>query len=161
MLQRMIEVRKRNWNFILYSTLWAYRTSVRNATGLTPFQLVYGLEAILPIQCEISSLKLAIDLLPDTSEEEAHLLNLIHHDETRHEAQLANEAHKRRIKEQYNKNFQPCIYSEGDLVIIHDQEADVIGTGKFEPLWHGPYIFKIVLAKGAYELVDYNGIPLA
>ena len=100
----MIGVRKRKWHLILYLALWAYRTSVRNATRFTPFQLVYGLEAILPIQCEISSLKLAIDLLPDTSEEEVCLLNLIHLDETRHEAQLANEAHKRRIKAQYNKN---------------------------------------------------------
>ena len=47
------------------------------------------------------------------------------------------------------------------MVLLYDQEADVIGTGKFEPLWHGPYIVKRVLAKGAYELVDYNGIPLA
>ena len=94
----MIGVCKRNWHLILYSALWAYQTSVRNTTGFTPFQLVYGVEAILPIQCEISSLKLAIDLLPDTSEEEVCLLNLIHLDEMRHEAQLANEAHKRRIK---------------------------------------------------------------
>ena len=65
---------------------------------------MYGLEAILPIQCEISSLKLAIDLLPDTSKEEVHLLNLIHLDEMCHEAQLANEAHKRHIKAQYDKN---------------------------------------------------------
>ena len=83
MLQRMIEFFKGNWNLILYSALWVYQTSVRNAIGFTPFQLVYGLEAILPIQCEISSLKLAIDLLPDTSEEEACLLNLIHLDEMR------------------------------------------------------------------------------
>ena len=91
----MIGVHKRNWHLILYSALWAYRTSVRNATGFTPFQLVYGLEAILPIQCEISSLKLAIDLLPDTSEEEARFLELIHLDETRRDAALANEAHKK------------------------------------------------------------------
>ena len=89
------------------------------------------------------------------------LLNLIHLDETLHEAQLANESHKRRIKAQYDKNFQPHIYSKGDLVLLYDQEDDVIGTGKFEPLWHGTYIFKRVLAKGAYELVDYDGIPLA
>lgn len=68
MPQRMIGVHKRNWHLILYSALWAYWTSVRNATGFTPFQLVYGLEAVLPIQYEISSLKLAIDLLPETSE---------------------------------------------------------------------------------------------
>ena len=104
---------------------------------------MYGLEVILPIQCEISSLKLTIDLLPNTSEEEACLLNLIHHDETRREAQLAKKAHKRCIKVQYDKNFQPRIFLEGDLVLIYDQEADVIGTGKFEPLWHNPYIVKI------------------
>ena len=60
MLQQMIGVHKRNWRLILYSALWTYRTSVRNVIGFTPFQLVYGLEAILPIQCEISSLKLMI-----------------------------------------------------------------------------------------------------
>ena len=47
------------------------------------------------------------------------------------------------------------------MVLIYDQEADVTGTRKFEPLWHGPYIFKRVLAKGAYELVHYDGISLA
>ena len=36
-----------------------------------------------------------------------------------------------------------------------------LGAGKFEPLWMGPYIVKRVLAKGAYELVDYDGIPLS
>ena len=72
-----------------------------------------------------------------------------------------NEVKKRRIKVQYDKNVHPRIYSKGNLVLIYDQEADVIGTGKFELLWHGPYIFKWVLAKGAYELVDYDGIPLA
>ena len=130
-------------------------------TGSTPFQLLYGLEAILPIQCEISSLKLTIDLLHDTSEEEARLLNLIHLDEMHREAQLANEAHKRRIKVQYDKNFQPRIFLEGDLVLIYDQKANVIGTRKFKPLWHGPYIVKRVLAKSAYKLVYDDGIPLA
>ena len=75
--------------------MWAYQTLVRNATGFTPFYFVYGLEAILPIQCEISSLKLMIDLLPDTYEEEACYLDIIHLDETRCESTLANEAHKR------------------------------------------------------------------
>ena len=27
-------------------------------------------------------------------------------------------------------------------------------------MWHGPYIIKYVLDKGAYEFVDYEGIPL-
>ena len=73
---------------------------------------------------------------------------------------MANEAQKRRIKVQHDKNFQPRIFSKGDLVLLYDQEADVLGTGKFDPLWHGPYIVKRFLSKGAYELVDYNEILL-
>ena len=87
------------------------------------------------------------------------LLNLIHLDETCREAQLAKEAYKRCIKAQYNKNVYPHIFSKGDLVLLYDQEVDVIGAGKFDPLWHGPYIVKRVPTKGAYELVDYDRIP--
>ena len=130
-------------------------------TGFTPFQLVYGLEAILSIQCKKPSLKLTIDLLPDTSIEEACVLDLIHLDEMCHEAALANEAHKRRIKAQYDHNVKPHTFSKGDLVLLYDQEDDKIWIWKFEPLWHGPYIFKRILVKGAYELLDYDEIPLS
>eukprot|EP00253_Pinus_taeda_P019338 PITA_19338 len=65
-------------------------------------ELVYGLEAVLPVHCEISSLKLVVDLLPGTSEEEARFLELIQLDETRHDATLANEAHKKRVKVQFD-----------------------------------------------------------
>eukprot|EP00253_Pinus_taeda_P004455 PITA_04455 len=112
-------------------------------------------------QCEISSLKLAVDLLPETSEEEAHFLELIQLDETHCDVTLDNEAHKKYVKAQFDKNFKPRVFSEGDLVLLYDQDFDKLGEGKFEPLWMGPYIVKRVLAKGAYELVDYDGIPLS
>ena len=67
MLHRMVGDHKSNWHHIFFSALWAYKTSIKIATGFTPFQLVYGLEAVLPIQCQIPSLKLAIDFLPDNS----------------------------------------------------------------------------------------------
>ena len=122
---------------------------------------MYGLEEILPVQCEISSLKLAIDLLPGTSEEEAHFLELIQLDETHRDATLANETHKKRVKAQFDKNIKPCVFLEGDFVLLYDQESDKLGAGKFKSLWMGPYIFKRLLAKATYELMDYDGIPLA
>ena len=67
MLQRTIDMHKSNWHLMLFSALWAYQTLVKDATEFTPFQLVYGLEATLPIECEIPSLKLAVELLPNTT----------------------------------------------------------------------------------------------
>eukprot|EP00253_Pinus_taeda_P018309 PITA_18309 len=123
--------------------------------------LVYGLEAILPVQGEISSLKLAVDLLPKTSEEEARFLELIQLDETHRDSTVANESHKKQVKEKFDKNVKPRVFSEGDVVLIYDQESDKLGEGKFQSLWMGPYVVKHVLEKGAYELVHYDGIPLA
>ena len=79
---------------MLYPALWAYRMSVKTATGFTPFQLVHGLESVFPIECEITSLKLVVELLPDTSSLEERLLHLEHLDEQRQDAATMNEAHK-------------------------------------------------------------------
>jgi transposase InsO family protein len=80
-LQRTINSAKSNWHLMLYLALWDYRTSVKTATGFSPFQLIYGLEAFLPIECQIPSLKLAVQLLPDTSPLEEQLVHLEQLDE--------------------------------------------------------------------------------
>ena len=113
----MVGDHKSIWHHIIFSALWDYMTLVKIATVFTPFQLVYGLEAVLPIQCQIPSLKLAVELLPNTSAEEERFLYLNNLDETRRDATLANEAHKKCIKAQYDKSVQPCAFNKGDLVL--------------------------------------------
>eukprot|EP00253_Pinus_taeda_P021196 PITA_21196 len=127
---------------------------------VTPFQLVYGLEATLPIECEIPSLKLAVELLPNTTPIEERLLYLERLDKTRRLASLAIEAQKKRVKTHFDHTVHPRSFVEGDLVLLYDQANDKLGVGKFEPMWHEPYIVKRVLQKGAYELIDYEGNPL-
>jgi hypothetical protein len=161
MLRWMIGIHKTSWYTMLFSALWAYQTSVKSTTGFTPFRLVYGVEAILPIECEIPSLKIAIELLPNTFAEEERLLYLMRLDETQRDATLVIEAQKKCVKAQYEKHVKPRVFSEGDIVLLYEQDRDVLGAGKFEPMWHGPYIVRRVLEKGAYDLVDYDGIPLS
>jgi hypothetical protein len=98
MLRRMIGIHKTSWHTMLFSALWAYQTFVKSAMGFTPFRLVYGVEAILPIECEIPSLKLVVKLLPNTSIEEERLLYLMRLDETRRDTTLVIEAQKKRVK---------------------------------------------------------------
>ena len=113
-LQRTMDRNKSNWHVMLFPTLWAYRTSVKTATGFTPFQLIYGVEAIFLIECKIPSLRIAVQLLPETSALEERLVELEQFDETRRDAATANEAHKHRVKMQYDKSIRPRIFFEGD-----------------------------------------------
>lgn len=66
---------------MLYPKLWAYQTSVKTSTNFTHFQLVYRLESIFPVECEIPSLKLAVELLLETSSLKERLVHLEHIDE--------------------------------------------------------------------------------
>ena len=40
--------------------LWAYRTTYHTPTQETPYLLTFGVEAILPLERQISSLRLAM-----------------------------------------------------------------------------------------------------
>ena len=55
-IAKAIETYK-DWHEKLPFALHAYRTGVRTSTGATPYSLVYGMEAVLPIEVEISSLR--------------------------------------------------------------------------------------------------------
>ena len=145
---------------MLYPALWAYRTAVKTATGFSPYQLMHGVESILPVECEIPSLKLAVELLPDTSPLEDRLVHLEQLYEQRRDALVALEVNKCHVKVQYDKFVHPRVFSEGDLVLLWDQSKEPMGAGKFNPMWHGPYVVKRVLEKGSYELFDYEGIAL-
>jgi hypothetical protein len=115
---------------------------------------------VLPIECKIPYLKLTIELLPHTSAEEERFLYLTKMDETCRDATLINDTYQKCIKNRYDKYIQPHAFTEGDLVLVYDQDHDKLGAGKLEPMWHGPYIIKHVLQRGTYELVYYDGISL-
>ena len=58
-LQRMVET-SQDWSEKLPFALWAYRTSFRTSTGATPYSLVYDMEAVLPVEIEMGSLRVAL-----------------------------------------------------------------------------------------------------
>lgn len=134
---------------------------MNTATNFTLFQLVYGLESIFPVECEIPSLNLEVELLHDTSSLEECLFHLEHLDEQCQDATTMNKAHKKRVKVQYDKVVKPRVLSKGEFVLVYAQEKDALGEGKFKSMWYGPFIVKKVLKKGSYALVYLDGNELA
>jgi transposase InsO family protein len=59
-IQKMVKTYK-DWHEMLPFALHGYRTAVRTSTGATSFSLVYGMEAVLPIEVEIPSLRVLME----------------------------------------------------------------------------------------------------
>nr|XP_027127753.1 uncharacterized protein LOC113743866 [Coffea arabica] len=56
-IRKMTEAH-RNWHEKLPYALMAYRTTIRTSTGATPYSFMYGMEAVLPAEVEIPSLRI-------------------------------------------------------------------------------------------------------
>jgi hypothetical protein len=52
-----LEVRGKNWHKELPSVLWVLHTNINRATRDTPFNLVYGADAVLPPEINLESVR--------------------------------------------------------------------------------------------------------
>ena len=91
---------------------------------------------------------------------EQRLLNLESLDEDRQSSLQNNEASKKWSKATFDRHVNLRSFREGDLVLAYDIAHDSFGHGKFESLWHGPYIIQHCLTKGAYILASPEGLSL-
>nr|XP_009604437.1 uncharacterized protein LOC104099222 [Nicotiana tomentosiformis] len=67
MLHKMVQV-SRQWQEKLPFALLGYHTTVRTSVGKTPYLLVYGTEAVIPMEVEIPSLRIVAEAKIDDDE---------------------------------------------------------------------------------------------
>ncbi|XP_062003261.1 uncharacterized protein LOC133720801 [Rosa rugosa] len=160
LLKKMLEANPRQWHETLYETLWAYRTSKRSPTAATPYALMFGHDAILPLEVNVQSLRV---------QEQHHLIGedyvqamwQEHEDlSTKHlEALDSLIMEKQRVALAYDKRTRGRSFSEGELVwkAILPLGEKLHGRGKWTPRWEGPYVIYKILQKGAFHLKDLDG----
>ena len=84
--------------------VWAYHTTPQSSTMETPFSLVYGSNAMIPVEIHESSPRFLGFVTKESNEERKVNLDLI--DEAREEARIKAEALKRRVERQYNSKVK-------------------------------------------------------
>lgn len=91
-LTKIVQANKRDRDKKLDSALWAFRTSYKVTTGMTPFRMTYGLEAIAPMEFIIPSLRIAIkDKLRMEESKECRIRELLKLEEDRQQSILVVE----------------------------------------------------------------------
>jgi len=120
---------------------------------VTPFSLVYGSDAMIPVEIHESSPRFLDFVAKESNEERKVNLDLI--DEAREEARIKAEAVKRRVERQYSSKVKLREFQVGDLVMrkAHPYELE----NKLSPKWTGP--FRVIKSKGngSYKLETLEG----
>ena len=117
LIKKKIEENPRRWHEILSEALWAHRISRHGATKVTPFELVYGQEAVLPIEVNLDAYRLAkqndltaidyYNLMVDNIDEVSDM---------RLQALMEIEKDKFRVARAYNKKVRAKSFQVGELV---------------------------------------------
>ncbi|KAM1238186.1 hypothetical protein ACFX13_039701 [Malus domestica] len=163
LLKKVIGRTKRDWHERIGDALWAYRTTYRTPTQATPYSLVYGVEAVLPLESQIPSLRMAIqEGLTDEENAKLRLQELEALDEKRLEAQQHLECYQARLSKAFNKKVLPRPFQMGDLVL--SLRRPIITThktkSKFTSKWDGPYVIQEVYTNGAYLIMAEDGLKI-
>jgi hypothetical protein len=161
LIKRKTEEYPKQWHDRLAEALWAYRMSCHGATQCTPYQLVYGQEAVMPWEVNIGSRRIQFQNNL-TADEYTFLMNIETDDvtELRLWALEKIKENKARVAKAYGKKVRPKDFQVGDLVW---ELVLPIGTrdpayGKWSPNWHGPYRIDETAPGNSYRLETLEGV---
>ncbi|XP_074377404.1 uncharacterized protein LOC141718934 [Apium graveolens] len=110
-----LEEKKGTWPEELAQVLWSYNTTPRTTTGENPFSLVYGCEAMVPVEVGEGSFRR--DNYDSQENEVNHRLYLDMIEETREDAQIRVAAYQQWIARHYNSKVRARTFKVGDLVL--------------------------------------------
>ncbi|MCO5598377.1 hypothetical protein L7F22_052472 [Adiantum nelumboides] len=157
-IRKMVESKPKRWDNFLDGAIWAYRTTYRDATQFTPFNLVYGQEALQPIELNIPTINLTSR--QEQSIDEAwidRLLNLVELEWKREAAYHCYKKKALQLKDKLNEGIKDKEIKEKSLVLRYNNALDNRFDAKFERRWEGPFIVKKAFTGGYYQLMDLNG----
>ena len=139
-IKKLLEDNKKAWNAKLKFALWADKVSTNKSIGTSPFQFVYGTDAIFPASLGSPVMK----YLQEQDIESNPLQKRINHlaEVQQISDQVADKAlvFQDKVKNIFDKKKNPNDFQQGDLVLKWDSRHEDKGKhGKFEHLWKGPY----------------------
>ena len=158
-IKTRLEGAKSMWVEELPSVLWAYRTFVRTPTKETTFKQTFGIEAVIPVEIGLTTLRTTFH---KEEENEGQLrLNLDLLDETREKVAQRIALYQGKMARYYNIKVKLRRFEVGDWVLRKVTQASKdLSQGKLGPNWEGPYKVIQYYRKGTYHLEYCHGKKL-
>ena len=157
-LKNRLDFAKGKWVEELPRVLWSYRTIARKPTSISPFDLTYGMEVVIPTEIGLPIIRTATS---DSENAESVVRELDVSDDLREAAAIRVASYQRRLANSYNKRVRPRVFQPGDLVLrkVFENTADPI-AGKFQPNWEGPYVVIRPGESRFYAIDKLDGTPV-
>jgi hypothetical protein len=154
-IAKLVSNEEREWDNFVDATLFAYRTKKHKTTGYTPFYLMYGRQATLPIELKIPGKE-------ELSHQDDPLLTRLYQLIENLENDRRNVIDRVTQEQQRQKNRHDQVgISEklkiGDKVLVEKTWLKTNFSAKLQDKWIGPYYIHNVLKDNVYKLRTLEG----
>ncbi|XP_050908447.1 uncharacterized protein LOC127122083 [Lathyrus oleraceus] len=140
LIKKHVGKKPKNWHKTLDQALWACRTSPKEATNTTPFQLTFAHDAVLPVEVYLQSVRIQREgEIPSDLYWEMMINELVDLDEERLHALEVLRRQKERVARAYNKRVKGKTFTTSVLVwkVILPMDRKNKALGKWSPHWEG------------------------
>ena len=138
-----------DWDLSLPTLLLAYRTSVQETTGTTPFQLMFGRNPRLPEDVLYSLPVQSHDSVTQYTKVLKGRLQRSYQAVIKHVQQKQTSQ-----KDVYDRGVRGSPYGVGDLVLLHSPAVPRGKSRKLHKPWQGPYRVVKAISPSVYRIVD-------
>jgi hypothetical protein len=157
-IKRLLEDNKKAWHSRLKFSLWADRVTTKRSIGVSPFQLVYGAEAVFPSHLAIPVAKFVQDHQEEPDDMIRRIHQLVEVQQAREQTVDRIQDHQQKIKQVFDKKAKRERFQIGDLVLKWDAPKQDKGKhNKFEALWIGPFKISETFSNNTYRLRGLEG----
>jgi hypothetical protein len=147
MISMFVNSKHSNWDDVIDHVVFAYNTSKQESTGRTPFLLLYGREALLPIDAALGN-------NPNPDANHIQLLQQLPALREKVIRRLAWIQHRQ--KKRYDKRRRLKSYSIGDLVLVYRPLRKKGRSEKLLHSYHGPFPIVKKLSNVTYVIKCKN-----
>lgn len=155
MLSKYIQERRNRWDEFLDTSVYAYNTSSHESTRFTPFELMFGRKAVLPIDIDVLG-KEAEEKVRSCLEELSTSAAMRLTERRRHLLEQAKinilKAQEKQKRDYDLRRANPKAYEIGSKVLKKDFLRRKRAGGKMDAKYLGPYVITGHLGKGLYSL---------
>jgi len=160
-IKKTLQENKKSWHKKLVFALWADRLTTKRSIGMSPYQLVYGIEAVFPTSLGVPVMKLLQDVQADPNDSQRRINQMIHLQQSREDVFNKTQVIQENVKKIFDKRTKEDDFELGDLVLTWDARNEDKGKhGKINSLWTEPYMIQAFRGNNAFLLNNVDGTDL-
>eukprot|EP00253_Pinus_taeda_P030845 PITA_30845 len=102
-INKLLEENKKNWHRKLTNAPWADKISIKKSIGMSPYEVVYGMEAKFPSSLGIPTIKLLQEIQAEPNDMQRRVNQTVHLQQTREQVSDKAQILQEKLKRMFDK----------------------------------------------------------